>query len=114
VWRFQAPHWADPLQSDVDRNSRARISAVIKVVAIIDIVDVDVVGVIPVISPVFRPRVNRTDPVAVILETRISTNNQEGQPLDPEPMVWTKVSSIAVVRDAVAMVAAALLPGAVV
>jgi hypothetical protein len=48
------------------------------------------------------------------LEARESAHNQEGQSVDAEPMVLAKVSTEAVVRDAVAVVPAALLPIAVV
>src|SRR5229473_2622460 len=107
-------HQLDRLQRDIDRNSGARIPAVIEVVTVVDIVDVDVVGVVPVIPPGFRPWINGADPIAVILETGISAHNQEGKTLDSEAMVRSKVSAVPVVRDAVAPVAAPLLPGAVV
>jgi len=87
---------------------------VVKVVAVVDVGDINVVVVIPVISPVFRPWVNETDPIALILEARISAYNQEGQAIDTEPMVWAKVSTIPVIRDAVSVVATTLLPAAVV
>jgi hypothetical protein len=105
---------ADPLQRNIDRNSIARVPAVVQVVAVVDVVDVDIIGVVPVIPPIFWPWVNRTDPIAVVLEAGISSNNQEGEAIDSEPMVRPKISTIPVVRDVVAAVAAALLPGAVV
>ena len=80
----------------------------------VDVGDIHVVVVIPVIPPVFRPRVNKTDPIAPILEAWVPANNQEGQTVDAEPMAPTKVSTVTVVRDAVAIVAATLLPVAVV
>ena len=103
-----------PLHRDADRNSDAGITAVVQVVAVVDVGDVNVVVVIPVISPVFRPWVNKTYPIALILETRVPTNDQEGQAVDAKPMVPAKVSAVTVVRDPVAVIAATLLPVAVV
>jgi hypothetical protein len=48
------------------------------------------------------------------LEAGISTHNEEGQAIDAKPVVLTKISTEALFRNAVAMVAAALLPIAVV
>src|SRR5437870_2922088 len=108
-------HRLGPLKRDTDRNSRGGgIPAVVQVIAVVGVVDIDVVGVVPVIPPVFRPWVNGTDPVALVLEAGISANHPEGEALDSEPMVRSKVSTEPVVRDAVAAVAATLLPGAVV
>jgi hypothetical protein len=102
------------LHRDADRHSDVGIPAVVKVIAIVDVGDVNVVVVIPVIAPVFGPRVNETDPIALILEARVPTNDQEGQTIDAEPMVATKVSAVAVVRNAVTVVAATLSPVAVI
>src|SRR5579864_7896019 len=103
-----------PLHRDADRNSNVRISAVVQVIAVVRIGDVNVVVVIPVIAPVFRPRVHETDPVALILETRVPTHNHEGQAVDLESIVLTKISTIAIVRNAVALISATLLPIAMV
>jgi hypothetical protein len=102
------------LHRNADRHSDVGIPAVVKVIAVVHVGDVNVVVVIPVIPPVFRPWVNETDPIAPILEARVPANNQKGQAVDAEPMVPTKVSTVTVVRDAVAVVAATLLPVAVV
>ena len=107
-------HPRTPLHRDADRYSDVGIPAVVQVVAVVDVSDVDVVVVIPVIAPVFRPWVNKTYPIALILEARVPTNDQERQAVDAEPMVATKVSAVTVVRDAVAVIAATLLPVAVV
>jgi hypothetical protein len=48
------------------------------------------------------------------LEAGISAHNKEGTAVDSEPMLRPKVSTEPVVRDAVAVVAATLLPSAVV
>ena len=103
-----------PLHGDADRNSNVGISAVVHVIAVVRIGDINVVVVIPVIPPVFRPWVHETDPVALILETRVPTHNHEGQAVDVESMVLTKISTVAIVRNAVALISATLLPIAMV
>ena len=87
---------------------------VVQVISIVGVVDIDVIGVVPVIPPVFRPWVNGTDPVALVLEAGISAHDQEGAALDSESMIRPEVSTEPVVRDAVAAVSATLLPGTVV
>jgi len=103
-----------PLHRDIDRNCDIGIPAVEQVVAVVDVADIDVVGVVPVIRPVFRPWVDENEPITTVLETRVSTYNQEGQSVHAEAMVWTKVSAEPIIRDAVTVVAATLLPTAVV
>ena len=103
-------HRVHRLHRDADRNSDVGIPAVVQVIAVVDVGDVNVVVVIPVISPVFRPWVNKTYPIALILETRVPANDQEGQAVDAEPMVATKVSAVTVIRDSVAVIATTLLP----
>ena len=102
------------LERDTNCDSGVGIPAVVEVIAVVDIADIDVVVVVPVLPPVFRPRVNRTDPIAAVLEARISAYNQERQAIDSESMLRPKVSAIPVFRDAVAAVAATLSPAAVV
>ena len=108
-----APRW-NSLQRDVDRNALAGIPAVVEVIAVVHVVDVDVVVVVPVISPGFRPWVNGTDPITLVLEARVSAYHQEGKSVDAESVAGAEVSAVAVVRNAVAAVATALLPGAVI
>jgi hypothetical protein len=104
----------EPLERNADCNSRARISAVVHVIAVIYVRNINIVVVVPVIAPVFGPGINRADPIAFILETRISAYHHERQSADQKPMVGPKVSVVTIVRNAVAVVAAALLPVAVV
>jgi hypothetical protein len=103
-----------PLHRNADRHPDVGIPPVVKVIAIVDVRDVNIVVVIPVTAPVFRPRVNEADPIALIMEARVPSNNQKRQAVDAEPMVPTKVSTVTVVRDAVTVVPATLLPVAVV
>jgi hypothetical protein len=104
----------EPLKRDTDRNSRVGIPAVVHVIAVINIGDINVIVVVPVISPVFRPRVKGTDPIALVLEARVSAHNLEGKAGNAKPVVLTKVSAVAVVRDTVAAISATLLPVAMV
>ena len=103
-----------PLHRDADRNSDAGIPLVVKVIAVVDVGDVNVIIVIPVVTPIFWPRINEANPIALVLEARVPANNQEGQAINAESVIRTKVSAITVVRNAVAVVATTLLPGAVV
>jgi hypothetical protein len=102
------------LHRDVDRNSDVRITVVEQVIAVIDVSDVDVVRVIPVIRPVAWPWIDDAEPIALVLEARVSTNHQEWESVDAEPVVPAEVSPEPVVRNAVAAIAAALLPGTVI
>ena len=103
-----------PLHRDADCNSDIGIPAVEQVIAVVGVGDVDVICVVPVIRPVFWPWVNRTEPIATVLEARVPANNQEGKTVDSESMLRPKVSTEPVVGDAVAVVATTLLPIAVV
>jgi hypothetical protein len=114
VQSLPRPHRVELLKRDADSDSGIGIPAVVQVVAVVDVGDVDVVSVVPVIAPVFWPWVDETDPIAPVLEARISAYNQKGQAVDAESMVRPKVSTEPVIRDAVAVVAAALLPAAVI
>ncbi len=60
------------------------------------------------------PRIDQTEPKAVVLEPREPANNHIGLVVDDEPVLRAKIAVVAFVRDAVAVVAAALLPRAVV
>ena len=102
------------LQRDTDCNSCRRKPAVVQVITVIDIADIHVIIVVPVVAPVVWPRVKGTDPIALVLEARVSADNQKGEADDPESVARPKVSAETVVRNAIAVVATALLPGAVV
>ncbi len=105
---------AEELQRDIDRDSLTGIPVVVQVVAVVDVVYVDIVIVIPVVAPGLRPRVNRADPVTVVLKARIAADHQEGKSVDSEAMAGPEVSAEAVIRDAIAAITATLLPGAVI
>ena len=85
-----------------------------QVIAVIDVDYVHVIGVVPVIRPGLGPRVNEADPIAVVLEARISSNNKEWLVINSELMLRSEISTVPVVRNAVPVVAAALMPIAMV
>lgn len=45
---------------------------VVQVIPVVDERDINIIVVVPVVSPVFRPRVNGSDPIATVLEARVS------------------------------------------
>ena len=104
----------EPLvQEDADCNSNPGIPAVVQVIAVPEVVDIHIIVVIPVVSPVFWPRVNDTEPKATVLKSGISANNYQREAVDAEPVTRTKVTTETDFRNVVAVVAATLLPGAV-
>lgn len=58
------------LENNTDREARARIVRVVHVVGAIHVINVDVVGVVPACWP----RLNKSKPKAVVLETGISAD----------------------------------------
>jgi len=75
------------LKRNADGNpGAAGIPAVEQVIPVIEIRDVNVVGLVPVVSPEFRIRVNDTEPIAAILETRKPANLHKGEAVDAERM----------------------------
>ena len=68
---------------------------------------------VPGVSPVFWIWVNETEPIAIMLETGIPAHHHEGEAVDAEIVTPTIVASEIAIRNAVAVVAAALMPIAV-
>ena len=102
------------LKRNADGNpGAAGIPAVVQVIAVIDVDDVNVVGLVPVGSPEFRIRINDTEPIATVLEAREPANLHKGEAVDAERVTRTIVAAEIDVRNAVAVVAAPLLPCAV-
>lgn len=104
----------EALHRDSDRNPDRGIPAVVKVVAVVQVSYIHFVIVVPIVAPVFRPRINRGDPIAAVLEAWIASVHHEGQPVNAETMVWTKVSAEAIIRNAISVVATTLAPVAMV
>jgi hypothetical protein len=105
---------ADHLKRDTNCNAGAAgIVAVVQVIPVIVVRYVNIVGFVPVVSPVFRIRINGAEPITAVLKARIPANVHEGKAVDAERVVLAIVAIEIGVRNAVAMVAAALLPIAV-
>jgi len=83
---------------------------VVHVISVVLIGNVNVVGLVPVVCPVVRPRIDKAEPESAVLEARESANHHIRLVVDDERVVRTKVSVVTVVRDAVAVVPAPLLP----
>jgi hypothetical protein len=90
-----------------------RIPAIVQVIPAIDGVDVNVVILVPSVSPVFRIRINKNEAIATVLEAWIPAHHQEGEAVDAEPVISAIMPTEIIVGNAVAVVAAALLPCAV-
>ena len=103
-----------PLERNANCNSgSAWISAVVQVIAVVQVRDINIISLIPVAPPVFRVWVNGAEPISTVLETWIAPDFHERQAVDAEPVIPAIVAAVIVVRDAIAAVTAALLPGAV-
>jgi hypothetical protein len=68
---------------------------------------------VPAGSPVFWIRINETEPIATVLEARKPANLHKRKAEDEKCVILTIIAAEIVVRNAVAVVAAALLPVAV-
>ena len=91
-------------------NSIIWIVPVAQVIAVIGVHDIYVVVVEPVVCPVFRHRVNDTEPKATVFEARIPANHYYAGTVNAERVIRTKVDTKLVVGDAVGPVAAAFPP----
>jgi hypothetical protein len=86
------------------------MTPVIHVIPVIDVVDVNVVSFVPSARPVFRPWINDTEPEAAVLESGVSTDDQEWGAVNAKPVSTAKMRTEAVFRNAVAPVTAAFAP----
>jgi len=100
------------LQFDGNRQSDARISAVVKVVPVV-ISDVQVIAIEPVLCPGFRPGIHQQERIAAVRKARIS-HVHRGKGVHPEPAVDSEIQVEAILRDIVTAVASTLSPGAMV
>src|SRR5467141_3446674 len=78
------------------------MAPVIHVISVIDVVDVDVVSFVPGARPVFRPRINETEPTALVLESGVSIHHNNWVSVNAKPVSAAKMSAEAVFRNAVA------------
>jgi len=118
AWAGARPQLKKPPCSLLERNghrdSNAGVHAIIEVVPIAGVVKIYIVGFVPSRRPRFRPRINKRHPIAVVLEARIPAYEEQRKPADAEEVVTPEVVPKAVIRNSVAAIAAALLPGAVI
>src|SRR5664279_3097796 len=119
-WRVvveQADSWHQnrpmPLHRHVYREHDSRIALVDQIIPIVGIENVNVVRVIPVSRPVFRPRINHVEPKAAVLKARIPAVHHDRHSVDGKCVARPKVLAVTFFRNAVAMIAASLLPRAV-
>ena len=101
------------VQINGNGDSIAGVPSVVQVIAVSRVVDIHIIVVVPVVGPVFRPRVNQTEPIASVLKARVSAHDDYWVAVDAERVTRTKVAIVAVVGNSVAIVTAALLPIAV-
>ncbi len=83
-----------PLHHDADGNANAGIIRVVQKIPAIFGINVNVVGVVPTI----RPRLNKTEPKAAVLEARISIDHP--WTADAKSMLAPKMGTEAIVRYA--------------
>ena len=90
------------------------MATVVHVVSTVGVSDIDIVSGVPVVGPAAGPWINDAEPKSVVLVARVSADDQEGKAAEQEVMRNAEVTAVAVVRDAIAVVSAALRPVAVV
>jgi hypothetical protein len=98
---------------EADCDPVIRVSAIAQIISAIVVIHPNVIVFIPIASPVLRPRINEAEPVAAVLKAAISANIHHWETVDAEPVILTIVGTVTVIRNAIAVVSAALLPGAV-
>ncbi len=98
---------------DADCDSIPRIAPVVQIISVPGVVDINVVVRVPVVRPIFRPWVNNVEIKTAVLEAGISADHHHGIAVDAERVRWSKISSVTLLRNPVAVISAALLPIAV-
>jgi hypothetical protein len=86
------------------------MATVIHVIPVIHVVHINVVGFIPGSFPVFRPRINHTEPEAAILESRISAYDENWSAAHAKPVSTAKMRAEAIVWNTIAPVTSAFAP----
>ncbi len=94
-----------------DGNWIIRVIPVIQVVPVSGVVKIHIVGFVPVWSPGFRPRIDDRNPIAVVLEARLSAHKDQGKAVDAEEVIPTKIEPEPGIWNPVAVIAAPLAPG---
>ena len=85
---------------------------VVHVVSVVDVVDINVVSPVPGWRPCFRTGIDDAEPVAPELKTRVAFDCDHGNFVNAEPVSAAEISVEAINRDAISVVAAAIVPGA--
>ncbi len=112
AWRDRQARYF--LERDTNGNAGTiGIPAVVQVISAIVVGYVNVVGLVPVVSPVIWIGIKDAEPIATVLEARKTAHYHEGHAVDAERVILAIVAAVIRVWNAVAVVAAALLPGAV-
>ena len=112
--KLNCPAGLSPLTHvHINRQANAGISWIIQVISAIVIFDVYVICVIPVIGPVLWPWIDHGKPETIDLEAWKALYHSHGHTINAEPVGFSKRGAEAIVRNAVAMISAALLPIAV-
>lgn len=101
------------LQRNIDCDGDSRMLPVVHVVSVVDVVNIDIVSPVPGGRPGFRAGINHAEPVAAVLETRVAFDYYDRYLVDAEPVSAAEVGVEAIVRNAVSVVSAAIVPGAV-
>lgn len=86
---------------------------VIHVVPIVGVINVHIVGFVPGSRPHLRPRIDKCDPISVVLEAGSAAYENQRKTADAEGVAASEVTSEAGVRNPVAVVSAALTPRSV-
>lgn len=83
---------------------------VVHVVPVVNVRHVNVVSFVPARCPVLRPGVDNSDPAAVVFESWTSGYNQDRKGMDAESMLRAEINDVTLMRDAIAVITAALFP----
>jgi hypothetical protein len=100
------------LERNVYGDRKSRMHTVVHVVSVIHVVHIDIVGPIPDGRPGFWAWIDHVEPEAPELETRGTLDHHDRDVVDAKPVSTAKMGAEAIFRNAVSVVAAAFVPGA--
>ena len=102
------------LERNCDGDWIIGVIAVIEVVPIAGVVEIHIIGLVPGWPPGFRPWIDDSDPVSIVLEARQTAYEYQGKAVDVEEVLAAEVEAEAGIGNAVAGIATALSPALVV
>ena len=102
------------VQVKTDGDAVTRIPAVKQIISVTVVIHIHVIVVVPIAVPVFRPRIDQTEPKAAVLEAAIAANKLHGKNADSKTVVLAIVGAETGIGNAITAVTTALLPGAVI